>query len=539
MMWDYIVVGGGSAGCVIANRLSENLHHTVLLLEAGWGVLDQTPLVTAPAGAFHVFNNKLFDWCYPTQPDPTCAGRAETLYGGKVLGGGSSINGTMFIRGNADDFDEWARMGNAGWAYKDVLPFFKRIEKTCIGLDDYHGRVGPLGVDYAAPMLDISHRFIEAAVETGIPYNSDINGQRLEGVSRTPCSVYGGIRQSTAKAYLRPVMKRPNLKVLTRALVHKVLFEGKDAIGVEYTSRGNKRIAKASKEIVLCAGGVRSPHILLLSGVGPSEQLRQFDIPIVHELSGVGLNYMDHAACHMVYEVQLPTWCREVPLGKQALHGVRWLLQKKGPAQSGVSQAVAFVRTDHGMMQPDLQVSLLPIFIGKSETMRGDTKLLQKDGRDKIMVYVDECKPAGRGCLRLASPSVTDAPLVYPNLLGSDKSIETLVSGIQIVRRIMAAGAIRSYVEREVSPGPDAISKASLEQWIRKAAVSMAHPSGTCKMGQDDKSVVDETLRVRGVRKLRVADASIMPSIPSGNINAPTIMIGEKAAALIQAGWKF
>jgi choline dehydrogenase len=526
-MWDYIVVGAGSAGCVVASRLSENSRHKVLLLEAGWGFLDRTPLVAAPAGALHVLNSSLFNWRYVTQPDPTCAGRTETIYAGKLLGGGSSTNGTMFIRGNPLDYDEWARLGNRGWAYNDLLPFFKKIERTHIGSDDYRGRAGPLGVDYAGPMLDVSHRFIEAATEIGIPYNSDINGARLEGVSRTPCSVYCGIRQSTAKAYLRPAMKRPNLAVKTRALVQRVIFDATDATGVEYTVGGKKCFASASKEIIVCAGGVRSPQILLLSGIGQREQLSQFGIPIVHELRGVGHNYMDHAACHMVYDVNLPTWSTELSLGSQIYHGLRWLLYKGGPARSGVSQAVAFVRTNPSLAEPDLQISLLPIARGKPNGR------LESNNCDKIRIYIDECKPASRGFLTLTSADATDAPRVHPNLLGGDKSIDILKSGVSIVRRLMAAGAIRSHVKREAIPGPD-LTTAEVEQWIRQSAVSMAHPSGTCKMGQDDTAVVDEELRVRGVRKLRVADASIMPAIPSGNINAPTIMIGEKAAALIQ-----
>jgi choline dehydrogenase len=533
-MWDYIVVGGGSAGCVVAARLSEDPRCRVLLLEAGLGFLDQTPLIGAPAGAFYVCNNRWFDWRYQTQPDSSCAGRMENVYGGKLLGGGSSINGTVFIRGSAEDFDEWAKLGNKGWAYDDVLPFFKRMEATSVGDSYYHGRNGPVGVDYAAPMLDISHRFIEAASEVGILYNSDINGARLEGVSRTPCSVLNGVRQSTARAYLRPAMSRQNLKVVTRALVRRVIFEGRDAVAVEYTRSGTTYFAKAAREIVLSAGGIRSPHILLLSGIGPARQLRDIGIPVVSELTGVGQNYMDHAACHMLYNVKLPTWCRDLLLGRQAWQALRWLLLKTGPAQSGVSQAIAFVRTQDNCTRPDLQISLLPVFVDQSKIKRVDPEFSPKDGCDRIMVYIDECKPAGRGHLRLASANAEDAPLVYPNMLGGERSIQTLIRGVHIVRKILAAGAIKPYITREVSPGSDACADASIEQWIRSAALSMAHPSGTCKMGQDELSVVDEKLRVRGVGRLRVADASIMPTIPSGNINAPTIMIGERAAALIR-----
>lgn len=523
-MWDYIVVGGGSAGCVVAARLSENPANKVLLLNAGRGGLDKTPIVTAPGGSLYLLANPLFDWCHQTEADPSSADRAGQIYNGKIMGGGGAINGMMFIRGAASDFDEWAELGNKGWSYEDVLPYFKKMEHTSIGLDEYHGRSGPVGIDYAKPMLDISHRFIEAAMEAGIPYNSDINGRNMEGITRTPCSTYNGVRQSTAQTYLYPASKRPNLKVQAGALARRVLFEGKVAVGVEYEVSGKILTARAKKEVILCAGGVRSPHLLLLSGVGPAIQLEKIGIPVVHELDGVGRNYMDHASNRLVYSVSSPTWSRELGLHKQAIHGLNWLFRRSGPAASGFSQAVVFVKSEEGLSAPDIQITLLPVV------------LPLEAGKDMIWVFASECKPTGRGQVSLSSADPRTPPSISPNLLSGNETINKAIAGVSIARKIMDSGAIKPFVKEEANPGPDIQSDVDLEAWIRKSAESMAHASGTCKMGQDETAVVDERLRVRGMKKLRVVDASIMPTIPSGNINAPTIMIGEKGAALILEG---
>lgn len=527
-MWDYIVVGGGSAGCVLAARLSENPRHRVLLLEAGAGGKERLPLVTAPGGTLYLAMNRFFDWRYRMEPDSTCNGRVEELNGGKLLGGGSSINGMMFIRGNCEDYEEWARLGNCGWSYRDVLPYFRKIERTDIGSEEYHGREGPLRVDYASPLLDISHRFIEAAVESGISYNSDINGEYQDGVSRTPCSASRGVRQSTARVYLHPAMRRANLKVITGAHAQRVLIEGRRATGVQFRHWGKTRTELASKEVILTAGAVRSPQILMLSGVGPAEQLRKFDIPIIVDRSGVGQNHMEHAAAGVVYEVSLPTWHADLRWNRKIRHGLNWLLRREGPASSGYSQAVAFIRSRPHLSRPDIQLSLIPVAI----SFKHNRKCIDTS-RNMIKVLVNACQPSGRGHLELASADAAVPPRIFPRLLGGEDDVDAMTRGVEITRRIFEMGALKPFVTRQISPGAIVDTRAELESWLRTVTVDTVHPSGTCKMGQDENAVVDERLRVRGIQNLRVADASIMPTITSGNTNAPVIMIAEKAAALI------
>lgn len=428
-----------------------------------------------------------------------------------------------------EDLNDWAALGNEGWSYEDVLPFFKKIEHTKIGDDAYHGRTGLLGVEYANPMLEVSNFFIKAAVESGLKYNPDINGPRQDGVSATPCSIFKGIRQSTALAYLKPARKRKNLRVITGALVHRVIVEGNKAVAVEFKVRGRLQTEYATKEIVLSAGALRSPQILLLSGIGPTDQLKKYSIPQAQELPGVGSNHMEHPTAYVTYEVDIPTWCSEVSLLKQAIHGLNWLFRKKGPVNSSMVQAVAFIRSENAVGRPDLQFQLIPFGLHP----RVMKYTANERGREIVTVLVSECQPGGRGRVELASADPGARPAIYPQLLASENSVKKMTAGIKKLREVFRASSISSRVKQELKPGLQIESDAMIEDWLRSTVIDGIHPCGTCKMGQDELAVVDERLRVRNIQNLRVVDASIMPTITTGNTNAPTIMIAEKGAAMI------
>lgn len=512
---------------MLANRLSEDRTKSVLLVEAGIKGKESLPVVKAPGGVIYLAESRFFNWGYKMEPDPTCNNYSCRLGAGKLLGGGSSVNGMMFIRGNAEDYNEWSALGNKGWAYKEVLPFFKKTENTTIGEDEYHGRLGPLGVEYANPMLEVSNLFIRAAIESGIKNNPDINGAVQDGISRTPCSTQNGIRQSTAIAYLQPVKKRKNLKVITGAVVKRIIFKADRAVGVELLRGGRNVIEEALNEIVLSAGAIRSPQLLMLSGVGRKGTLDSFSIPQLFNVPGVGLNHMEHPAAYVMYEMNLPSWCSEISLYKQFKHGLNWLFFKEGPANSGMSQAVAFVRSEDNLNRPDIQLTLIPFGLDPKN------KKNNISSRNVVLVIINDCQPGARGKIDLASGSIRDHPRIYPQLLGTEKTIRRIIEGVKIVRKIFNAAAIKPYVIKEIVPGVNVNTADHLEAWLRSSVIDTVHPSGTCKMGQDDLAVVDERLRVKHILNLRVIDASIMPTITTGNTNAPTIMIAEKGADMI------
>jgi choline dehydrogenase len=526
--WDYVIVGAGSAGCVIASRLSEDPGVRVLLIEAGGS--DRSPLILAPAGTdVYVIGNPKYDWCFTTEPDPTRHHRTDLWPRGKVLGGSSSINGTIYIRGHAADYDAWAREGARGWSYADVLPYFKRAERNDLGESEYHGVRGPLSVQSLRYVHPLTRRFVEAAEQSGLPFNPDVNGASQHGVCFNQATQKRGWRHSSARAYLGPARRRSNLKVLTHAQVTRVVFAGRRASGVEYLENGTLKRVNAECEVVLAAGAIGSPQILMLSGVGPANVLRGQGIDVVADRKAVGENLHEHAVTWLVYRMRAPTLNREKSAFRQALHGLNWLLRGRGPATTPGSQAVAFFATDGDpSSQPDIQLHFTPVGYEFTAT---ELKLYDEP---TVSVAVNICRPLSRGRITLKSPCATDAPRIEMPLLESEEDVRILIAGCRRAQRIMIQPGIAALVAMQCAPGPNVVRDDEWAGYLRESIVPAYHPVGTCRMGTDVESVVDPELRVRGITGLRVADASIMPRIVSGNTNAAAIMIGEKASDLMR-----
>ena len=523
---DYIVVGAGSAGCVLAARLSEDPSTRVLLLEAGGR--DSNPWIHIPVGYFKTMHHPATDWCYRTEPEPQLDGRSLDWPRGKVLGGSSSINGLLYVRGQAQDFDHWRQLGNAGWSFDDVLPYFIRAEDQQRGPNEWHGTGGPLAVSDMRVRRDVCDAFIAGAEEIGIPRNDDINGAQQEGAGYFQLTARNGRRWSTAVGYLRPARRRPNLHTVTRAHVHRLRFDGGRAVGVRYAVGADVREARARSEVLLCAGAIGSPQILQLSGVGPGEMLRGHGIESVHDLPGVGENLQDHLQLRAVYKCTRPTLNDEVnnPIRK-ALIGVEYLLKRSGPMSMGASQVYAFARTRPELETPDIQFHFQPLSADKPG-----------EGLHRYSAFtssVCQLRPESRGRIRIKHPDPYAYPAIEPNYLATALDRATAVAGLRTTRAITQSRAMRPFVSEELLPGPQARTDEELLEAARAIAQTIYHPVGTCAMGQGPNAVVDERLRVRGVGGLRVVDASVMPVITSGNTNAPTIMIAEKAADMIRA----
>ncbi|MFW3616795.1 GMC family oxidoreductase [Billgrantia antri] len=524
--YDYVIVGAGSAGCVLANRLSEDSDVSVLLLEAGG--TDWNPWIHVPVGYFKTMHNPATDWCYLTDPDEGIKGRRLQWPRGKVLGGSSSLNGLLYIRGQREDYDDWAAAGNAGWDYDSVLPYFKKSECQERGADEYHGADGPLHVSDLRLRREIAERFIEAAKAAGIPENPDVNGATQEGVGYFQQTSNKGFRCSTAKAFLRPALRRSNLTLMKHAHCQRLVLQGKRVIGVEYQQGKQVFRVQAAREVLLASGAIGSPQILQCSGIGNPSHLREVGVECLHELPGVGENLQDHLQIRLVFKTRCRTLNDEVrhPLKKLAV-GTQYVLTRTGPLTLAASQVCVFTRSRDGLERPDIQFHMQPLSADKPA-----------EGVHPFSAFtasVCQLRPSSRGHIRINSPDPSIYPSIQPNYLSTEEDCRVAVNAIKVARRIASQAPLASVITEEYVPGTGYQSDEELLDAAREFSQTIYHPAGTCKMGHDAMAVVDEQLRVHGLEGLRVVDASIMPVIISGNTNAPTIMIAEKAADMIKS----
>ncbi|MDE2254610.1 MAG: choline dehydrogenase [Betaproteobacteria bacterium] len=525
--FEYIIVGAGSAGCVLANRLSANADVRVCLIEAG--PVDDTPWIDTPMGIIRLLRGKRYNWYYETTPQAALGNRQLYWPRGKTLGGSSSINAMIYMRGHPSDYDDWASAGNVGWAWQDVLPIFKLHERQQRGADELHGADGPLHVSDLAQPNPLSRTFVEAGIQAGLPACEDFNGHSMEGVGLYQVTQHEGKRWSAARAFLDPVRHRSNLTVLTDCLTTRVHIKDRRATGVRVRERGHERDLRARGEVILCAGAINSPQLLMLSGVGPGRHLQDLAIPVLVDLPTVGCNLQDH--------LDVTTMAREstataVGVGFAALPRLlrafaEYRSHGTGMLASNAAEAGGFARTERHLKRPDVQFHFLPT-------------LLRNHGRDLVWGYgytlhVCQLRPQSRGRISLASPDAGTAPRIDPAYLSHPKDLGVLRAGLKLARRILASTAWARFGPRELAPGPAVQDDTELDAYIARNAETIYHPVGTCKMGSGDDAVVDRFLGVRGIEGLRVADAAVMPRLIGGNTNAPSMMIGEMASRFIES----